>query len=180
MLRFETPEQARVWFEQMTEAARKRAILATAARLVSHIQNVVIPQTKPQPVDRGVYRAGWRFAEDGDGAVVYNATPQAPLIEYGVRAGNVKIGGAIKPLTEWVKRKLRPTAKAISARAKKSSKKKFTDAEARRIAWAIAITMKKKGIFNGGKGLRVLERAVPTVPGFFRAEMKRELARRSK
>jgi hypothetical protein len=152
----------------------KRAILATAIRVVHHIVTTVVPAEKRQPVDRGAYRAGWRFKKTSDGAEVRNAMPYAAVIEYGAKAERVKISRAmIDALTAWVQRK------GIGGFVTKYAKqpRKATKDEARKIAWAIAMKMKMTGIFNEGKGLRILEKALKHVDRIFAQELKEELAR---
>jgi len=161
-------ESVRVWLDQGFEKAAERALLATGNRLVATIQNEIIPKEEPKPVDRGIYRAAWRAKKIKGGAEVYNTAPHAVFIEYGVRAQNVKIGPAmINALEQWVMRK------GIA------SKK-----EARSVAYAIAMSMKKKGIFNrGGRGgLRILDKALDRLGDFlnkeFQVEIRREFEKR--
>lgn len=156
--------EVRIWVEQGFDHVAKRAIVATAMKVVSVIQTEIIPMEDPQPVDRGLYRAGWRFKKTGDGVEVFNTVPHAPMIEWGVRAENVKIGRVmIDALEKWVIRKGIGDSKS-----------------ARGIAFAIANKMKQRGVFNreGKKGLRILEKAVKKIPRFlddmFRAELRRE------
>jgi Bacteriophage HK97-gp10, putative tail-component len=155
------------------DAVAKRAILATANRVVQHITTQIIPNTSPQPVDRGAFRAGWKAKKDPDGAEVRNTLPYASIIEYGARAENIKIGRKmIEALAAWVRRKGIGGSKTASGRVRRPSVEEATS-----IAWAIAKTMQKKGIFNGGKGLRVLERALVIVQNAFAQELKTELER---
>jgi len=158
----QSPEVAR-WLNQGLDHAVKRAMVATAARLVNHIQTEVIPNAQPQPVDRGLYKASWKFGKTDDGAEVWNSASYAAIIEYGARAAKIKPGRLmIDALTAWVRRK------GIAQNT----------VEARQIAFAIAFSMKKKGIFNGGKGLRILEKSLGRLHEFlskeFAVEHKRE------
>jgi hypothetical protein len=149
------------YLNEKNELALKRACLSAAMRLVQHILTSVIPATSPVPVDRGMYRAGWRAVRTEEGADVYNSMPYAAIIEYGARAENIKIGRAmIDALADWAKRKGLASSD-----------------DARQVAWAIAKAMQKKGIYNGGKGLRVLERATEKVQQFLQEEYARELGR---
>lgn len=156
------------------EKVANRAILATANRVVQHITTVIIPREPRQPVDRGAYRAAWKAKKANDGgAWVYNAMPYAAVIEYGAKAENIKIGRAmIIALTGWVLRKglVKPGGRGAKAKA-------AANAEATRVAWAIAMSMKARGIFNGGKGLRVLEKALKIVKHAFAQELKTEIER---
>lgn len=97
--------------------ALNKASTELALRMLQDIQLRIIPGSTPYaPVDRGIYRAAWKYrgalAYGGKGGVgageltIYNTAPHAPFIEYGVRASNVKPGKAmIDALTEWVIRK---------------------------------------------------------------------------
>lgn len=126
------------------EKAARAGVVSAGARIVAHIVNELIPSEPRVPVDRGAYRAGWRSEPTPEGVEIYNVAPHAPFIEYGVRSQNVKIGRQmLEDLARWVVRK------GIG-----------TSAEAPSIAFAIAKSMQKRGIFNEGKGLRILERAM--------------------
>lgn len=150
---------------ELKEKWRKAAILglqSAAARGVQDIITRIIPSRTPQPVDRGIYRSGWRFYPSPNGAVIENFEPHAVLIEDGVRASNVKIGRAmINALAEWVKRK------GIAG-----------EDEAEQVAWAIAKSMKRRGIFNHGKGMGILAELVEKyLPGYVQEEVAREVER---
>jgi hypothetical protein len=121
------------------ELAGKRRDLAVAGcrRAAVHclqtIQVVIIPSRTPQPVDRGIYRAGWKVESLPDGAAFYNDSPAAALIEKGVRATNIKIGRKLlNALAAWVLRK--------GLVKRKSNDYQGTSAanEAMSMAWAIA------------------------------------------
>lgn len=158
----------------MKEAAL-RGLNSAAQRTVSHIQTEVIPVCVPEPVARGAYKAGWHVTPLHNGAEVTNSVPYANLIENGVRAENVKIGrGMIEALTEWVRMKGVGGKVTVSKGGLRKVKKATVD-EARAIAWAIAMSMKKKGIFNGGQGFKVLEKAGKMIPRFIREEVVREM-----
>jgi hypothetical protein len=146
--------------------AAERGLFAAALHTVEVIQTEIIPAEPRIPVDRGIYKAGWRAKKIPRGAMVYNRTPHAVIIEHGARAENIKIGRAmIDALAGWVIRK------GLTGAAKGAEK----HAEGRRIAWAIAQSMKKKGIFNEGNGLKILEKARKRIPEFIVEEVTREL-----
>lgn len=138
--------EAPAWFAALGHEKLKPAALlglySAALRSVQTIQTLIVPSLVPQPVDRGLFRAGWHAFKTFDGAVIENVEPHAPFIEFGVRASSVKIGRAmIVALTEWVERKRLASGKdAIDA------------------AWAIAKAMARRGIFDGGRGFRILEK----------------------
>lgn len=159
-----TLEQAAQRTEELGKRWRKAAILglqSAAARGVQDIITRIIPSRTPQPVDRGIYRAGWRFYPAPDGAVIECFEPHAVFIEDGVRAGNVKIGRAmIRALAEWVVRK-----GIVGAD------------EAESAAWAIAKAMKRRGIF-GKQGMGVLRELVDQyLPNYIDEEVAREIER---
>ena len=151
-------------------AAAGRGLYSAAVRGVSVIVTQLIPAALPTPVDRGLYRAGWRAGplRGGDrivGGEIWNVEHMAAIVERGARAENIKIGRAmIDALTEWVKRK--HVGKPEDARS---------------TAWAIARRMQARGIFNKGRGLRILETLmVKRMPAIVREEVKREVAAASK
>jgi len=130
-------------FEEAGERMLKAAIKGLHSAASSSVQVIttrIVPSLTRQPVDRGLYRAGWRAIAEKDGATIENNEPHAAFIEYGVRGSHVKIGARmIVALTEWVTRKGLASGK-----------------EAVRAAWAIAKSMQRRGIFNGGSGLQIL------------------------
>jgi len=162
-------EEVKRYLDQGFEKAAEQALVACGVRLVSVIQNEIIPAEDPQPVDRGIYRSAWRSKRIKGGAEVFNTSPQGPIIERGARAENIKIGRAmIDALASWVQRKGLVKGKGHDAKA-----------EARSVAFAIANAMKTKGIFNRGgqKGLRILDKAVAKLGDFVNEEFATEIAR---
>lgn len=162
------------------------ALLSTATHLVQHINVDVIPNTKPfQPVDRGTYRAGWRVVPGMKVIRIINSVPQSVFIEDGVRGENVKPGRAmLGALAAWVKRK---GLDVSGAKAKTlASKKESLSTSANpymQAAWAIAMSMKKKGIFAGSatpSGYKILKRALLKFDSYFAEEMEREMKRNLK
>lgn len=144
---------AGTWLDQVQTDVRKVALdaaLDAARRGVRDIQVVIIPKLPRPPVNRGTYRAGWKFERLPDGARIYNNTyPQAPLIEFGVRAENVKPGKAMRTaIAEWI------GMKGIGPRADESIES---------VVWAICMGLKKMGIFRMGdaSGFNVIVKAVP-------------------
>jgi len=157
-----TLKQAAQKTDELNERWNKaavRGLQSAAARGVQDIITRIIPSRTPQPVDRGLYRAGWRFYPAPNGAVIECFEPHAVLIEEGVRAANVKPGKAmIRALTEWVQRKGIASAD-----------------EAESVAWRIAKTMQKRGIF-GKQGMGVLRELVEKyLPNYIEEEVAREL-----
>jgi len=141
------------------KAAIQEGLMSAALRIVRDIIAIHIPALPHPPVNKGVFEAGWRTEAADDGVFIFNVAPHAPFIEFGVRGSNVRIGGAmIRALTEWV------IAKGVGARISNSASPgkakvvRATVSEATSIAWAIAKSMQKRGIFAGG--LHILEKAV--------------------
>ncbi len=156
----------------LIDGAARRAVLGAANRIVQRITTVVIPAEPRPPIDRRVYAAGFRAKPIPEGALLENTVPWASIVEEGARAENIKVGRKmIDALAEWV---IRKRMVGVNAGGKKNVDVK---AEARRIAWAIAMTMKKNGIFNRGKGLKIVEKGLKSLEAFFVDELKTELAR---
>jgi hypothetical protein len=166
-----TIEEAPAWIKALggkLRGAAERGLEAAAHRVVETIQTEVIPREERIPVDRGIYRAGWRARKTEGGALVYNNSPHAPFIEDGVVGSKVKPGRKmIDALAAWVRRK------GLTGGARKEEK----IAESRRIAFAIAKSMQAKGIFNGGQGLKILEKGMRRAKEFMEEEVKAEIER---
>lgn len=78
----------------------RRTVKLRGPRLVQEEITGLAPRA---PVDRGTYRRAFKFEDIPGGAVAYNSSPHAPIIEDGRRAG-----ARMPPLgviLEWVKRK---------------------------------------------------------------------------
>lgn len=156
-------------FKRLDEGIRAGAVRGLQSAALRGLQVIlveIIPSRSPQPVDRGLFRAGWKVFMEHDGASIENNEPHAPVIEFGVRAESVKIGRKlIAALAEWVVRKRLATgAEAVSA------------------AWAIAKAMQKRGIFNrfgaGLPGTRILQELVNLrLPNIVSDEVRREIER---
>jgi len=150
---------------QEVSVAAVRGLQSAAFLGLNRLLTQIIPSRSPQPVDRGLYRAGWRVITSPDGADIENNEPHAAFIEDGVRGSNVKVGRLmIQALTEWVTRKgLAQGTEAVSA------------------AWAIAQSMKRRGIFNAYAGssalggLRILAELNTMLPGIIQDEVMREI-----
>jgi hypothetical protein len=161
-------DDAPQWIKRLGEEQHKaalRGVRSAGLRMVSHIQNVVIPGETRVPVDRGIYRGAWRAKNVPDGSLVHNDSPHGGFIEDGVRGENVKIGRAmIDALVEWVRRHglVRDVPKA------------GREAAARGVAFAIARDMKRRGIF-GGSGLKILAKARTKAREFIEQEVTAEL-----
>ncbi len=153
-------EMAERWVGKTEKDLRKAMVKGLFSAALAGVQEIVvsiISSRSPQPIDRGIYRAGWRAVPSPDGADIENLEPVAVFIEEGVRAENVKPGQAmLDALTEWVQRKgLANGPEAASA------------------AYAIAMNMQKKGIF-GKQGMGILRELVN---GQLTKLIEREVAR---
>lgn len=136
---------------------------------VQQIQAVIIPSLQPHPpVNRGLYKASWKAMRTGKGARIYNRQyPQAPLIEFGVPAENVKPGMAMQiAIAEWL------TMKGLTFRNPEDT--------VARVAFLISMKLKQTGIFNKGKGYHVLDRVMPRVHDMFGKAYQRRAERAAK
>ncbi len=142
--------QAAARFEELgkeMQVAAYKGLVSAGARGLQVLVTEIIPKRIPQPVDRGIYRAGWKLKVGPNYVEIYNDEPVSVIIEEGARAANIKIGKAmITALASWAQRK------GFASGPK----------EAISVAWAIAKTMQKKGIFNrdGKNGLGILRELV--------------------
>lgn len=160
------------WLNRGMRGALMKGALSAAIRTTGIITGELIPAEKPQPVDRGAYRAGFRAISTDYGAAIINTLPYAEIIEKGARAANIKIGRAmIEELTQWIIRK------GIVGKRASGKKKEAQLLEARSIAWAIAMSMKKRGIFNrdGNEGLQIMAKAAKRAKAIFMQEVSKEV-----
>jgi hypothetical protein len=166
---FTSVAELQKWLEEGLRKGTARGLLSAAERTVSVITTEVIPGENPPPVDEGIYRSSWRAEPTPEGADVVNGMPYASVIEYGARAENIKIGRAmIQALAAWALRK------GFVARSGGDAAK-----GAESLAWAIAKSMQKRGIFNrdSNQGLRIGEKALAKAKAFVASEVAREVLR---
>lgn len=175
------------------KAAAAKGLLSAALRAKQQIVTHEIPARTPPPVDRGIYAAGWQVEKLRDGAALYNATVVAAAIEYGVPAGNVVLSNKFQiALAEWVQRKglTRRRGKPLASGAPGGGKTPPVNRtgvakgagvqvqfpEAWEVAGAIMRSLKKRGIFNRGRGLKILtDYAKFSLPAIMREEVQKEL-----
>lgn len=149
--------------QMQLRAAASKGLLSAALRSVQLIQTQEITKASPSPVDRGVYRAGWRAERLGTmDAVIYNAVKWASYIEDGVPARAVVAGRIMhENIAAWAQRRLG-----------------FSRQEAWDIAGAIIWKLKRRGIFNRGAGLKILETYTrDRLPAVVREEVERAIER---
>jgi|ERR1700722_287115 len=162
------------WLDKGIKEGMRKGALSAAQRIVEIITTEIIPDQNPPPVFMRAYAAGWHAEPTAEGADIVNSVPYASIIEYGARGENIKIGRAmIDAIAQWVLRKGlvgKPGKSGSDARQRQ-------DTQARAIAWAIAVHMKKVGIFNrdGKKGLRIGEKALDKGRAVVGEEIAREL-----
>lgn len=161
------------WLRRQLKKGARAGALSTAMRMINVITTEIIPAESPPPVFEGFYRAGWRSEPTEDGALVVNTVPYASVIEDGARAENIKVGRAmIEALTRWV------IKKGLAGKATTAKKKAEQLTQATQIAWAIAMAMKQRGIFNrGSKGLKIGWKGIQKAKKFVDEEMSREVER---
>lgn len=154
------------------------AAMQIRARVEVEIAATTVRGQSRQPVDVGVYAAGWRAQRTPTGAVVGNAVPHAVWIEIGRRPGPV----SVEAIAQWVRRKglhlsLMPQAlrKAKASSPKGTSRKQLKvqaeDAAVKSLAFAIS----KKLAAEGYEPRHVLRRAVVNSRGQVRNVLRRAL-----
>lgn len=156
-------------FEKLAGKRRDAAIAGcrlAAARCVQTIVATIIPSRDPPPVDRGIYRAGWKTEVLPEGAAFFNDSPAAAIIERGARGENIKIGRKlIDALAAWVRRKGIAKSKT----------------EAVGIAWAIAKKAAAGAGFHNrrpGGGQQIMGDCNKTYTRrYMKAEVERKLER---
>jgi hypothetical protein len=170
-------DKLEVWLKSRTADGLRRGLVSAAYRTLGVIQNELIPAEKPQPVDRGAFRAGWKVETTERGADIVNSLPYASVIDKSARAESVKIGRAmIQALAEWARRKgFAPAGVPVGRSDPKDPDKAYES-----IAWAIAVSMKRRGIFqrDGVSGLQIAAKAVARLKGYLQEEIAREINRR--
>lgn len=177
-------------------AAANKGLLSAALRAQTIIVTREVPGKTPPPIDKGIYRAGWQTEKLPNGAAIYNATPHAVFIEYGVPGGNVTLSTNFQVmLAEWAARKGitgrrgAPLAAGAPgggkapkvnrsgiARNPAAARLATTAPGAWEVAGAIMHSLKRRGIFARGKGLLVLtDFARSTLPAIVREEVEKAL-----
>lgn len=172
-------EDAGAFVGTLSEELRAKALVGVrkaAARGLQTVVSVIIPSRTPQPVDRGIYRAGYKVQSTPNGADIYDDDPIAGIIENGVRAANIKIGRKmLTALAQWAIRKGLVKRKG----GKHRYSKQWDDAMS--MAWAIAKKAKQgKGFHNQrpGGGLKIQEQLNKDfIPRYLREEVPRAMNR---
>ena len=134
---------------------------------------------KNSPVDRGALRVAWRVIRLSNGVELDNDMPYAGILERG--SGPFKISTAgIFALKGWVMRMFRrgkmfPTGARMSIKTRRRGGPTgfALEAEAERIAWAIAKNWEK----NGRRGKFFVRDALPHLAVIMQAEFQRFLAK---
>lgn len=140
------------------KAAARRGLYSAALRGVQYLVTFIIPSRSPQPVDRGVYKAGWRAVKTANGATIENLEPHAVFIEDGVK--NVRLGpAAFAAIAEWAMRKgLANAGNALDVAAR------------------IIRAMRARGNIFGSQGMGILrELKDGMLPEFIEQEVQREV-----
>lgn len=154
----------------------KKGLYSAALRMVNEIQTRVIPQLMPSPVDRSVYKAGWRAEETDDGALYENTVRHAGFVEDGVKADSVKVGRKmIEGLAEWAGRhgSADPVRSAFAIAIAAAAQVRLKAKGGR----SIVIDGGGRGFFNGGQGLKVMEKANEQLAKVVKEEVAREVER---
>jgi len=159
--------------KDMVKAA-ERGLHSAALRGVRVIKTEIIPARSPQPVDRGVFRAGWNARRVAGGSEIYNDEPHTLFVEGGVRPENVKASRAmLDALVQWIFRK-------GLVKQRKHGFQAHGEMMARQLAWAIISRMKKRGIHyrDGIPGQGILAELIEKrIGSIMDEEITRELGR---
>jgi hypothetical protein len=148
-------------------------------------RNLLIKRT---PADQGIARNAWEAPQKvvvhtaaggfQEGYEVRNTAPHIGILELGSRPHMPPV----QPLYEWVKRnigqELKATARLVAALAGRRSigkrgvvtQAQLIDKRAMALAWAIAMTIKKKGT----KPLFIVKGALPQLRKYVQQEIRRE------
>ncbi len=151
-------EQAKKLGPNFVKAARKGA-LAGAYRAIPIIHKAVgaAPPANPAgigvggAVNTGHYKRAWKAERTAEGARVYNQASYASIIESGRRPGKMP---PIETIVRWAMRRM-----------------SITEKKARRIAFPIALAIKKRGLI----GRKVLTNAQPLIYQAFFAEVEKAI-----
>ena len=151
-------EQAKKLGPNFIKAARKGA-LAGAYRAIPIIHKAVgaAPPANPRgigvggAVNTGFYKRAWKAERTAEGARVYNTAPYASIIESGRRPGKMP---PLETIVRWAMRRMT-----------------ISEKEARRIAYPIALAIKKRGL----TGRKVLKRAQPLIYQAFTQEVRKAI-----
>jgi hypothetical protein len=159
----------------MDPQAAIRGLQSAGVKFTAAMKTEFIPRSGLRRY-RGIYAASWKSMKLVDGVMIYSDAPHAPLIEYRVRPG-MKIGRRlIEALLEWVT-KLKVANTRYRTKKGKVRVHRATETERRRLAWAIAMSMQKRGMWQP-IGLRIFTRALTRLPKYVHEEIRREMLRK--
>jgi hypothetical protein len=162
------------WLADGIQTGIRKGFVSTAFRIVEVITTEIIPDQNPPPIFQSAYRAAWHAEPTKDGADIVNTVPYASVIEDGARGENIKIGRVmIDAIAEWVLRK------GLVGKLGKGGASSTQLTQARAAAWAIAVHMKKVGIFNrnGTQGLQIGAKGLAKGREFIGEEVAHEIFR---
>jgi hypothetical protein len=136
------------WLGRLDEAkvtqGLRRGLISAGLRMIQEIVTREIPARVPMPVDRGVYRAGWKLDSTSEIAV-FNDVLYADKIEGGIQPGELqRTPELLEQITAWVGRK-QLAQQGQSARA---------------VAWRIVSALIRNGVYNRGEGLGIMAAVV--------------------
>ena len=133
---------SRIPKERHTAAVRAiRSTMRTRARVIVREE---INATRPRPpMYRGSYTASWKSENVEDGGKVFSTSPYASVIDKGRRPGTLP---NIQALIGWVKRHGMQRWNNNPGMRSRVTGKDAQLANARSIAFAIAMAIKKRGI----------------------------------
>lgn len=168
------------WVDKVGKNLHKAALDAAHSAVLRGERDIKSGALGKVPANRGTYKAGWHSIRMPWGARLYNQTyPQAPIIEHGVPPENVKVSRAmIEALSEWAamnRKSVFKKTKTYIAKSRESVELLSQTSDVRSAAWAIAMSIKKKGLFRGegGFGLHFIDKVTPVLIAEFKAAFAR-------
>lgn len=170
------------WDERLRAGAE--AVHRAVALHGPRIAQATVATATPPPVDRGTYRRSFKVQKTPTGAIFYNFSPHAPVIEDGRRPGARM--PPVSVILAWVKRKrigaslvgpVRPNVRVRSTTGGKArtigGRRGAVDRQQYGIALSIARSIKWRGL----KGHRVLAITEAVLTPIVAAEIDAALAR---
>lgn len=133
-----TPDELPLLFRERLEARRQRVITAIQETVLTEGPRIAVAKTQAlgryAPINLHHYLDGWQAKKLDNGAVLFNDTPYAAVIERGRRPGSRM--PPKKAIAEWLEQKLRGRIK--------NRKKRL--AEASSLAYVVARAIGRRGL----------------------------------
>jgi len=135
-----TPDKLPILFRERAAVRYQNVVKAIQNTVESVGPGLAVEQTQRgtarlrPPINNSHYLQGWKAAKLDNGAVLFNDTPYAAVIEHGRRPGSKQ--PPLAPIAEWLEQKLRGKVK--------NRKKRL--AQARSLAFVVARAIGRRGL----------------------------------